>query len=254
MTMTLTVLGRYSPFPPAGGACPGYWVGNDATGDGILLDCGPGVLARFQERVGPLSRAGTVVLSHLHFDHTADFHALRYAVSPDRPRPSLPARIAVYAPPEPATEFSLLKYKDAVVATAVAPGDSIRLGEFRVTFFRGEHAIPTHAMRIEGSGGIIAYSGDSRPCPGLEQAASGADLFLCEASAIEADARHASAGHLTARQAGELAARIGVNKLVLTHLWPMYDPEEILRECRSAFPQAELAEEGKSYPLSRDSR
>ena len=58
--MKMTVLGKYSPYPPAGGAGPGYWVeagesgtsGSTGSTDGILLDCGPGVLSRFQEHVG----------------------------------------------------------------------------------------------------------------------------------------------------------------------------------------------------------
>lgn len=252
MSMIVTVLGKYSPFPPARGACPGYWVraaSPDIHEVGVLLDCGPGVLARFQEHIGPLSLVRSVILSHLHFDHTADFHVLRYAATPDRRYGTLPPALTVYAPPVPVTEFSLLKYKDAVTARAVEPGETVGLQGLKATFYQGEHGITSYAVRIEGTDGTLAYSGDSRPCQGLTQAAAGADLFLCEASAIEADAQVAAPGHLTARQAGEIAAQAGVKRLVLTHLWPLYDEKQILRECRAVFPGAELAEEGASYRI-----
>jgi ribonuclease BN (tRNA processing enzyme) len=261
----LTVLGKYSPFPPAGGAGPGYWVqfdegvqrgqgGEGAQGpQGVLLDCGPGVLSRFQETVGPLSLIRRVILSHLHFDHTSDFHSLRYAASPARQYRDLPQHITVYAPALPEKEASLLAYRECVDAKVVEPGTSIELGQggeaVSITFFSGEHPIPCHAMRIEDPRGVIAYSGDSRPCDSLVEAARGADLFLCEASAIEEDAAFAAAGHLTAKQAGEVAKRAGVKRLLLTHLWPLYDENVLLEECRRVFPAAEIAKERATYTL-----
>jgi len=104
-----------------------------------------------------------------------------------------------------------------------------------------------YAMRIEGQDGIITYSGDSRPCEGLVEAARGSDLFLCEASTFEEDAAFAAAGHLTARQAGEVAKQAGVKKLLLTHLWPLYDERMLLEECRAVFPDVEVASERATY-------
>ncbi|MGE5580544.1 MAG: MBL fold metallo-hydrolase [Bacillota bacterium] len=251
--MKLTVLGKYSPFPPAGGAGPGYWVQFDDEMQGILLDCGPGVLSRFQETVGPLRLIRHVILSHLHFDHTSDFHALRYAASPDRRYKDLPQHITIYAPGFPDKEASLISYKQAVDAQVVEAGKRIDLGQgdgaVSIMFFPDEHAIPCYAVRIEGRGGTIVYSGDSRPCESLVEAARGADLFLCEASATEEDAAFAAAGHLTARQAGEVAKRAGVRRLLLTHLWPLYDENVLLEECRRVFPDAEIAGERATYTV-----
>lgn len=228
MNLNVTVLGKYSPFSPANGAGPGYWVECDNPSDeprtrqGVLLDCGSGVLANFQEYVGCLSMIRVVALSHLHYDHIADATILRYAVSPDRRYRDLPGAVQVYAPATPREEHDLFNYK-AMSAHAVSQGDSIEVGEMRVTFFEVCHPIAGCAMRIQSSSGIISYSGDTRRCDGILEAAMGADIFLCEASATEEDREFAVAGHLTARQAGEIAIDAGVKRLLLTHIWPLYD-------------------------------
>lgn len=256
--MEVLVLGKYSPFPPAGGACSGYWLSSGDTG--ILLECGPGVASRLQAHV-PLSKLSTVILSHLHYDHISDFLALRYAATPDGRYRQLPPHITVYAPPEPAGTFSMLSYK-GVETVAVpglghneAPDESvpvfeITVGSIKVSFFKVEHPYPACAVRFEDSNGkVIAYSGDTRPCQGLYSAAQGADLFLCEASAIEEDAEFASAGHMTAVQAGEVARKAGVKRLLLTHIWPFYDEGILLAECRTSFERCEIVGEGKRYSV-----
>lgn len=249
--MRMTVLGKYSPYPPAGGAGPGYWVesGEPGSSTGILLECGSGVLSRFQERVGPLSNIHTVVLSHLHFDHISDVLVLRYAAAADSRYKELPHHVRIYAPPEPENEFSLLTYKEATSGNAVSSEMRLQVGPFSLTFYQGVHGIPSFAVRIEGPRGVLAYSGDTRPCHALLEAAKDADLFLCEASGIEADADYVAPGHLTARQAGEIAYQAGVKQLLLTHVFPLYDEDQLLEECRKVFPQAELVQEGHCYSL-----
>ncbi len=251
--MNVTVLGKYSPFPPARGAGSGYWVEceNPCEGSthkqGILLDCGPGVLANFQQYVGRLSMIRFVALSHLHFDHMADMTVLRYAVSPDQRYRVLPPKVQVYAPATPQAEHDLLNYKEAMFATAVSHGDSIAVGTMKITFFQVCHPVTTHGIRIQTPSGIIAYSGDTCPCEGLIEAAKGADIFICEASATEEDREFAAQRHLTARQAGEVAKEAGVKRLLLTHIWPLYDEMTLLEECREVFPGAEIVRQGATY-------
>ena len=72
--MKLTILGKWSPYPPAGGACPGYLV--EADGVRILLDCGSGVVSSLH-RVGTAFDLNAIVISHLHPDHFTDIYPLR---------------------------------------------------------------------------------------------------------------------------------------------------------------------------------
>jgi len=70
------------------------------------------------------------------------------------------------------------------------------------------------------------------------QLAGGADLFFCEAGFLEKDRKRAEErGHLTARQAGELARRAKVKKLQIFHFSPKYEKEAPLlyQEADEAF-------------------
>src|SRR5438045_8754362 len=68
MPVKLTVVGCSPAWPNPGGAQSGYLV--EGAGR-VLLDCGPGVLARLREREG-WPRVDAVVLTHFHLDHWGD--------------------------------------------------------------------------------------------------------------------------------------------------------------------------------------
>jgi ribonuclease BN (tRNA processing enzyme) len=59
-----------------------------------------------------------------------------------------------------------------------------------------------------------------RPSPAVADLARGADLFLAEATYAEEVPADSAAYLSSARQAGEVAARAGVGRLLLTHLQP----------------------------------
>jgi ribonuclease Z len=87
-------------------------------------------------------------------------------------------------------------------------------------------AFPCLGYRLEAGGKVIAISGDTVPCPGLDRLAQGADLliqccYLAEAE-ITTPAQERSARYIIASSgaAGQIAARNGVKRLVLTHIRP----------------------------------
>jgi ribonuclease BN (tRNA processing enzyme) len=64
---------------------------------------------------------------------------------------------------------------------------------------------------------VLAYSGDTALCDAVLRLAQDADLFLCEASYLDG-VDNPPGLHLTGREAGEVATKAGVKRLLLTHL------------------------------------
>lgn len=82
-------------------------------------------------------------------------------------------------------------------------------------------------VTVPRPGQSFAYVLDSAWCDGALERAAGADLLLCESTFLSTEEHLAERyGHLTARQAGRLAAESGARKLVLTHFSPRYDSED----------------------------
>ncbi len=101
-------------------------------------------------------------------------------------------------------------------------------------------------------GRTVVYSGDTRPCPGLRQAAQRADLLIHEATfGADEAARAVETGHSTAHEAASLARDAGVRRLVLTHISARYNREapELLAEATAVFPGATIARDGMTVDV-----
>ena len=89
----------------------------------------------------------------------------------------------------------------------------------------------------------FAFIMDTRLCDGVYALADGCDLLVIESTFLDEDARLAADhGHLTAGQAGRVAADAGVRHLLLTHFSQRYtEPgEEFERQARAAGFEGEL--------------
>lgn len=245
--MKLTVLGCQGPYPAAGGACSGYLL--EEGGCRVLIDCGSGVLSRLLRYIRPWELEA-VLLSHLHYDHTADLLVARYALEYARIKGWRSEPLPLCSPPEPAAELQRLLYKENFAPVSLSVADTLQLGPFYFSFLETIHALPCLAMRIESEKGILAYSGDTEYFDGLIDFVAGADLFLCEANFQEADMAAAPSNHLSAAGAARLATRAGVKRLLLTHLHPERDPALSLEEAQVHYPAAEIARAGESYPVA----
>ena len=119
--------------------------------------------------------------------------------------------------------------------TLVTPGGVVRLADV---------SAPRPGQRF-------ALVQDTRWCEGALRLAEGADLLVCEATFADADAALAATyGHLTARQAGEVAAAAGARRLVLTHFSQRYgDLEPLLAQARAVHDDVVLARDLARVPV-----
>lgn len=92
-------------------------------------------------------------------------------------------------------------------------------------------------MSVERRGQVVAFVMDTAWCGGALSLAEGADLLVCEATFASAESELAAVyGHLTAADAGRLAAEAGVRRLLLTHFSQRYpDVGHLVDEAASAF-------------------
>jgi ribonuclease BN (tRNA processing enzyme) len=215
----MTVLGGCGAWPAAGQACSGYLVEHD--GFRLLIDPGYATLPRLLEHTDA-DDIDAVLVSHGHPDHCADLNPLlRARALRDDPSPPLP----VYTLPG-ALDAVLALDPPRMLAAAytlydLAPGE---IGPFTVDIRMLPHFVPNAGVRLSAAGAVLAYTGDTGPSPDVVELARGADILLAEATYVD-EVPAADAPYLTsARQAGRQASQAGVDRLVLTHLWPGTDP------------------------------
>lgn len=108
---------------------------------------------------------------------------------------------------------------DRLAAAGITGADVGRLQ--RETTLAGVHI---NNVSVARPGQRFAFVMDTAPCGGAEDLADGVDLLVAESTFSDDDASLATQYcHLTAGQAGALAAGGDVNTLVLTHFSARYD-------------------------------
>ena len=122
----------------------------------------------------------------------------------------------------------------------------------RVTLPDGREIGPEGLVGPARPGRTVVYSGDTRPCQGLIDAAQGADLLIHEATfGADEAVRAVETGHSTAQEAAALARDAGVRRLVLTHISARYnrDAPELLAEATAIFPTTTIARDGMAVDV-----
>jgi ribonuclease BN (tRNA processing enzyme) len=240
--MKITILGCWAPFPRALEACSGYLVEWGETS--VLLDCGHGVFSKFQ-KFGDLQKLNALIISHLHPDHYADIHCFRYAIAHAIRQGKRAHKLKLFLPFSPQAEFTTMqKSIDAFELHDLSQVSQIKVGNLNIYPFRTEHALPTYGVSVYGGSAKVVYTSDTAWFSKLPEIVKEAALLICEASLQEKD-RDNQVGHLTAKQAGDLARKGNVHNLLITHLFPEYNESVTEREAEEGFGAGVLvAKEG----------
>lgn len=212
--MLLTVVGCAGSVPGPDSACSSYLVEHD--GYRLLLDLGTGAAGPLQRYAGAAD-IDAVIVSHAHSDHWGDLLHLGYL------RTLLPA----YEPLPvvgPSDMPPVLRTNPGVFAATTAQAGVLECGPLAVRLSRVEHG-ECWATRV---GDALCYTADTAPCAALDELADGCAVLLAEASGRDADGPLPL--HLTAGDAGRLAARGAAKLLILTHLRPWQSHRDLMDE------------------------
>jgi len=209
----------------------------------LLFDSGPGTMRRLLEAKTSIFEISHIFYSHFHPDHTSEFVPFIFATKyPDGSRRKTPLTAGggrgflnfyeglktVYGDwielaPEmlEAIEFDIKK------------SDHRQFKDFAVETVPVAHNEESIAFRVTGRDGRSAvYTGDTDYSEAIIDLAKETDLLICECALPD---QLRVPGHLTPSQAGELAARAKVRKLVLTHFYPECEIEDIEAQCRKTY-------------------
>ena len=227
----------------------------------VLIDCGGSPIQKLRRADVDPHALAVVVITHIHPDHAYGLPALIRNLSVlGRQAP-----LTVYCRPEHVeplrnllTLFNTLErpgmFALTVRAIALAEGaHAFDLGPLSVRTSPNVHgAMPNFAVRVDvARGRSVVYSSDTRPCDAVVSLAGGADTLVHDATYSERDRGRVGA-HSTAAEAGDVATRAGVRRLILAHIGAEYHDaiDALADEARARFTgDVEIARELVPYPL-----
>ncbi len=216
--MEITILGSGTSIP-AEGHCPAG-IAISHRGIPLLLDIGPGTLSRLHLAKFTYDQLDTVLLTHLHPDHTLDLATLFqvFDSAPDAQR-TKPFSIHGCRGTKGFIERLFTLYPAIIpqtytIETTEVFRDVFSIGGLHIRTAPSGHTSDSIAYRIQEGKHIVVYSGDASEHGELVQLAEGADIFICECSFPEG---WETPDHLNAEKTGRIAHLAGVQRLVITH-------------------------------------
>ncbi len=235
------------------------FVGQD---ESILVDCGGSPIQKLlHAKVDPMS-VGRVIITHIHPDHAYGLPSLvqnlflmgrtsplRISCREEHTEP-LRALLDLFELRDRPGMFPIAF--DAVPARERVPVATTP--SFAVTASPNAHGrMPNLALRfdVRETGRAVVYSSDTEPCEAVVTLARGADTLIHEATFAERG-RGRFGAHSTAGEAGAIATRAGVRRLILTHIDPEHHGEvdAMAAEARAHFGGlVEISREFVPYPL-----
>ncbi len=244
--LKIEILGYWGGFPSEGGATSGYLLSTNKTK--ILLDCGSGVMSKFSV-LNKIDDLTAMILSHLHYDHTADIGVIQYALVGALRRGEVKEKLKVYSPQEPKALWQAIQ-SDQTCFCEINEKEILKIDDMVIEFLPVDHTIPCYAVKVKCKHKIFVYSADTTYIEALVDFAKDADLFICEATICKGSSHSTGAGHMSAAEAGLLAKKANVRKLILTHLPSDGDFELMKSQAKENFGnEVYLADEVSTFEL-----
>jgi len=222
VTFKLTIVGCGDAFGSGGRLQTGYHV--DLGHHRFLIDCGATSLIGLDKlRLDP-NAISTIFISHLHGDHYSGLvwwmmHAVYVA------KRTVP--LTVIGPP--GVEARVLQTAELMfpgstkierryplIFRECRAGEPLTEGPVTVTAWEVSHpsGAPSHALRFEMGGKVLAFSGDTEWVEALIPVSAGADLFITECYAFDGPVRY----HTSWQILQPNLPRITAKRILITHM------------------------------------
>ena len=234
--MRLIVLGAGTCLPYPNFSPSGYLV--FINHKPILLDAGPGTIARMAAQGVNYQDLEYVIISHLHSDHVLDLLMLlqAYNATPGWTRSEkltiigckgidyfLESQFHLFEGTKPET-YPLQIYEMNT--------ETIHFDGWSLTSALTMHTSTSLAFRISSEDKSIFYSGDASNPENLIELSREADLMLCECSF---PVGWENPDHLSPDRIGMLAKKSDAKRVVLTHRYPQSIQEDVISQVKTYY-------------------
>ncbi len=214
-----------------------------AGGVTILIDSSAGTLRQLLKAGIKQDQVDLVLYTHFHPDHTGELVPFIFA---SKYGPGFKRKAPVFVWGAEGLKDLLQGLEAAYGEWARPANDTIIFEEIPVglktvqqfppltiSTIHTNHTPQSLAYRIEGpSGKSVVFSGDTDFCDEIVELSDGADLLVLECAAPE---HKKVKGHMTPSEAGIIAQKARVKRLLLTHFYPECDNSDILTPCKAKY-------------------
>lgn len=213
-------------------------------GKKYLFDSGAGTVYRLLEVGVKVTDLDAIFYTHMHNDHINDLPAIVWSNNYDKaPRKRT---LYLYGPHGFKKYFKTIMDKiigDYEFFYSIEANDitnkEFSVDGLNITTKELKHSGVNIAYRIESSGKVLVYSGDTEYCKEIEEIAKDADVLILECGVAVKDQPH-----LLPEECGIIAKNANVKKLILTHMYPVFDDVDVIGLVKKNFDgEVELAKD-----------
>jgi ribonuclease BN (tRNA processing enzyme) len=228
----------------------------EAGGEALVFDLGSGaVRGMLHADLDPFA-VDRIFFTHFHPDHTVDvvplLFSMKYGAQEQRTRP------LHLAGPEPFRrfwdavtdvwgEFMVGEYPMEISDLPHECRSPLELPGCRVSWAPARHRPESVAYRLETGGAAFVYTGDTEYSGSIVELARGAHTLLVECSFPDDSP---VPGHLTPSSAARIASAAGVERVVLTHIYPAADELDLVAEVGRGYEgEVIVADDGLKFSV-----
>jgi ribonuclease BN (tRNA processing enzyme) len=245
-SLKIIVLGSGSCVPSFKRYPASYFFFPSGLNENWVIDIGEGALFRLEEAGKSYKEIDRIFISHTHPDHIGALIPLLLALN-YTPGFKREKALFIYGSDDVGKYLRMnqdfapyLKCNFPLEFISVFPDNEIKIVNSSFVAKKMEHFDPTLGYRWNIGGCIVAYGADGGFSYELIRLSESADFLILESSYPE---EKPVPGHLTTKEAGEVARKAGAKRLMLTHFYPEVagmNEEEIKKQVRASGYDGEI--------------